>query len=497
MEEEGASLDLVKSLRDMSKIVLPCTSYEQDSVNSLSDCVGSVQQALERIQIIAQDAEQLQWLMSTTRRADLRQAQLAHAIVHRSSYFRDGRSSNPASRERPFSSSVSSSSSSASRESVGDGAEQFVSTTIMIPVKSVGSDVLLHVLTDSATSPSWCSAMSANFASVSPAVLRSTTGDTFELIAFSRCMDDRDKIAIAVSDFSGSSLMRTRLEMMDDTLAMARTTFPSLLSRLEVTEITAASGFGTDANASGNHAAKVLNENHGEQPGPKELWARFRNALSDLSLADVRVVSVSDANNLSSTAFETFTLSIELLETGEKSFAAKQSHSAFASLVQNPHIGALDAQVLDITHCNEIALALDAMQSLNRIESWFSANKELHETMLAAAAACVPGSPFTPHNAAFEKLRLHCVFCHQRFKRHHDARRHEREKHNEMEARRCPDCQRKFSRESNLRRHRFAVHERKRMHVCKHCDTSFSTRGNLVRHLGRLHKSELNAMFES
>jgi len=88
--------------------------------------------------------------------------------------------------------------------------------------------------------------------------------------------------------------------------------------------------------------------------------------------------------------------------------------------------------------------------------------------------------------------RFPCETCGMRFKRRHDARRHERETHKKCALLTCPDCPRTFSRDSNLRRHQLSVHENRREFSCTLCSSSFTSRGNLDRHYARLHNSKIS-----
>mmetsp|Transcript_7846 Transcript_7846/g.20747 ORF Transcript_7846/g.20747 Transcript_7846/m.20747 type:complete len:477 (-) Transcript_7846:746-2176(-) len=446
------------------------------------DSVEIVRHALRRVQAVVQESEQLKWLMSSAKDVRVRPTRLARAVGYRSIYTRETSQAGSTSAGRE---ARSNSSSSSSQGSTGSELEHFVSTSLMIPMEPSGSDVLLYVYTDSPARPSWSRMMSPSLLQMNPAVLRPTSQNTLELIAFSHLGDGRGGLIVSVSEFSSESMLsHLRMELIHDASIVTTSAFPATLSRLEILRMTEPYSaelqdvYRWDSAVTDDYDHKALHMR------PEQTWALFHTMLKNANSVNAEAVYVSNVKIPSTATAEEFSITGELLDVDALDLVLRRSQLT-AARADQPVVAGSACGCEE--YCDDITLQLDAMLSINRVESWILANKDLQHSMQFCVISNAASS-FTPSSYDHgDEWRLYCKFCNQRFRRHHDARRHEREKHNQMKLRRCPDCPREFSRESNLRRHRFAVHERKRIHACEHCGTCFSTRGNLERHVARLH----------
>eukprot|EP00182_Erythrolobus_australicus_P005924 CAMPEP_0185832700 /NCGR_PEP_ID=MMETSP1353-20130828/2231_1 /TAXON_ID=1077150 /ORGANISM="Erythrolobus australicus, Strain CCMP3124" /LENGTH=353 /DNA_ID=CAMNT_0028530905 /DNA_START=470 /DNA_END=1531 /DNA_ORIENTATION=+ len=353
----------------------------------------------------------------------------------------------------------------------------------MIPVEPVGSNVLFYMHTDSPSSTPWSSTTGAQ---ISPAVLQPASDGGVEFVMFSRCSDGGDGVIISVWRYIGEfSRTLTRFHLKHAPSSSTTTAFPSLMTSLELFRM---------AQARSGTQCRALCQGEEQCMRPEQTWARFQNLLSGSRSFEARALIFLEVTAVPAARTESYSVACEPLKAVETSRTIEQSSGLSA---RDNQVSAGSAAVRCNLKHDDVMMTLDTMQGLHQIEGWFAANKELHRCMLGIEASSLAPSVVLS-NCEKEKRPSHfCKICNQEFRRQHDARRHEREMHDQVRPRQCPECFREFNRESNLRRHRFTVHEQQRMYSCQYCDLSFSTRGNLIRHTVRIHKDEALAILQA
>jgi len=333
-------------------------------------------------------------------------------------------------------------------------------------------------------------------------VLRVLSVGELELIQFSSAAEGANGIVALYSKFSAESRQSAaKFEIVFDEESSLSSCLPTVLSRFEILESSwndVADVQRWDSAVTSSPHACAANEN--SSLSPAETWTRLKNWFEMPCTYDVEALFVTSTNPVS-TSDALLSVFREPLDEAAVASAVGHCHTlaspAATSSVregdspqQRPPRRSVLASAAEF---DDLTLSLDAMLCMNRVENCLNDNEALISSMLtgpklSAHPPFSPNTPLTP-GGSVDESKLHCKVCNQKFKRVHDARRHERETHGLARLRRCPDCPREFNRESNLRRHRFAVHERKRKFACTHCGTCFSTRGNLERHIHRIHAS--------